>query len=226
MPSTVHADRFFRMQRFSFLRVVAAASMFPAPVIAQSASRDSAAAHFVQGLMDHHAQAIVMGDMVPSHTVRGDLRNAARRIVVSQRDEIALMRRWLEARHLTVPAVDTLAPDTTSHSMAGMDMSGMHMTTNSPRMPGMLTHDQLVELARSRGTKFDELFLRFMIAHHEGALKMVADLFAVPGATDDPQLFQLASDIDADQRAEINRMRSMQAAKVSKAKSTRTKHKH
>lgn len=212
------------MQRSSFLRLMVAASLLPAPAIAQSTSRDSAAIHFVQGMMHHHAQAIVMGEMVPSHTARKDLATAARRIVVSQTDEIALMRRWLEHRHLTVPAIDTAPPDTLAHSMEGMQMSAMHVMMHSPRMPGMLTHEQLVELARSRGTKFDGLFLRFMIGHHEGALKMVADLFAVPGATDDPELFQLASDIDADQRAEIARMRTMLAAKPQKEKPLKMKH--
>lgn len=170
----------------------------------------------MRGMMHHHAQAIVMGRLAPTHTHTRTLNSAARRIVVSQLDEIALMRRWLERRHITIPAIDTSAPDTMSRSRNGMDMPGVKMPAmdteaGGTRMPGMLTHDQLVELARARGTKFDRLFLRFMTAHHQGALKMVADIFAVRGATDDPELFQLASDIDADQRAEIARMRSMLA---------------
>jgi uncharacterized protein (DUF305 family) len=184
----------------------------------QAVPADSAAVHFVQGMMRHHAQAIVMGEMVRSHTIRADLTTASRRIVVSQTDEIALMRRWLEHRHLSVPAIDTAAPDTLSHSMNGMQAGAMHMTMDPGQMPGMLTHDQLVELARSHGTGFDDKFLRFMIGHHEGALKMVADLFAVPGATDDPELFQLASDIDADQRAEIARMQGMASKSVRASK--------
>jgi len=44
---------------------------------------------------------------------------------------------------------------------------------------------------------------------HEGALTMVAKLFGTTGATQDPEIFQLASDIDADQRAEITRMQQM-----------------
>jgi uncharacterized protein (DUF305 family) len=159
--------------------------------------------------------------MVPTHTSRADLRTAARRIVVSQTDEIALMRRWLERRHFAVPSIDTAPPDPASHSMAGMDMGGMRMSPESPAMPGMLTHDQLLRLARSRRNAFDSLFFKSMIAHHEGALKMVAELFAVPGATDDPELFQLASDIDADQRAEIARMRSMQGRRLPKPRSHR-----
>lgn len=205
------------MRRFSLFLIGSA--FFAAPLVAraQSTAGDSAAVYFMQGMMHHHAQAIVMGHLVPTHTRNKALNTAAGRIVVSQSDEIALMRRWLEHRQMTVPAIDTSTPDTLSHAMSGMDMSGMNMSgmdmkPGAIHMPGMLTHAQLVKLARARGTTFDGLFLRFMIAHHEGALKMVADLFAVPGATNDPELFQLASDIDADQRAEIARMRSMSAA--------------
>lgn len=203
----------------SFLLVGCALIAAGSPALSQSTRSDSAAVHFVQGMMHHHAQAIVMGEMVPTHTSSTDLRTAARRIVVSQTDEIALMRRWLERRHFAVPQIDTAPPDTTSHSMSGMDMSGMQMSPQSPQMPGMLTHDRLLRLARSRRKAFDSLFLQSMIAHHEGALKMVADLFAVPGAADDPELFQLAGDIDADQRAEIARMRSMQTRRLPKPRS-------
>jgi uncharacterized protein (DUF305 family) len=78
-------------------------------------------------------------------------------------------------------------------------------------MPGMLTGAQLDSLAAARGPAFDRLFLRYMIAHHEGALTMVAELFAAPGAGEEPQLFGFASDVDADQRAEIARMRALLA---------------
>jgi uncharacterized protein (DUF305 family) len=51
-----------------------------------------------------------------------------------------------------------------------------------------------------------------MIRHHEGAITMVAELLASPGAGQDPELFGLASDVDAGQRAEIARMRGLQRA--------------
>lgn len=209
------------MTRYHLIALSLCAVLGAAPAGAQQSRADTAALRFVQGMMHHHAQAIVMGRLVPTHTARADIDTAAKRIVVSQSDEIALMRRWLERRHAEVPAIDTNPPDTLAHSMDGMDMGGMRMTMQSPLMPGMLTHEQLVRLARARGPAFDSLFLMSMIAHHEGALKMVSDLFAVPGATDDPELFQLASDIDADQRAEIARMRSMQARHLPKAPSHR-----
>ena len=49
-----------------------------------------------------------------------------------------------------------------------------------------------------------------MIRHHEGALAMVAELLATPGAAQQSAIFQIANDVDADQRAEIARMRALQ----------------
>jgi uncharacterized protein (DUF305 family) len=79
-------------------------------------------------------------------------------------------------------------------------------------MPGMLTHEQLDQLDHARGTEFDRLFLTFMIQHHEGALTMVATLFDSPGAGQTPEIFGYATGVDADQRAEIERMKGMLAA--------------
>jgi uncharacterized protein (DUF305 family) len=165
---------------------------------------------FMQGMISHHAQAIVMAGLVASRTQREDMRLLAERIDVSQRDEIATMSQWL-ATHRQPAAT----PDT--HAMAGHDMPGMPgmsgMARDSmPTMPGMATPAQMDSLRAARGTAFDRLFLTYMIRHHEGALKMVADLFASRGAGQDSDVFRLASDVDVDQRAEIARMRQLLAA--------------
>jgi uncharacterized protein (DUF305 family) len=76
-------------------------------------------------------------------------------------------------------------------------------------MPGMLTQDEMARLAAAKGADFDRLFLEGMIKHHEGALTMVQELFATPGAGQDPTIFSYASDVDADQRMEIARMEDM-----------------
>ena len=76
-------------------------------------------------------------------------------------------------------------------------------------MPGMLTPDQMVELAAAAGTEFDRLFLEYMIMHHEGAVFMVEQLFASPGAGQESVIFGFASDVVADQSMEITRMRRM-----------------
>jgi uncharacterized protein (DUF305 family) len=149
---------------------------------------------FMQRMIVHHGQALTMAALVPARTEREDLRLVAERIAVSQRNEIALMRRWLE-RHGAPP------PDTSAH--------GAHAAGHDASMPGMLTADEVARLADAAGAEFDRLFLELMIRHHEGALAMVAELLATPGAAQDTEVFRLASDVDADQRAEIRRLRAL-----------------
>jgi uncharacterized protein (DUF305 family) len=48
-----------------------------------------------------------------------------------------------------------------------------------------------------------------MIRHHAGALAMVAELQAVPGAAQESSINRFVTDVDADQRAEIARMRRL-----------------
>jgi len=79
-------------------------------------------------------------------------------------------------------------------------------------MPGMLTPEQLKFLDEARGKEFDRAFMEFMILHHQGAISMVQKLFASEGATQNEYVFRFASDVDADQNAEIERMRRMLAS--------------
>jgi uncharacterized protein (DUF305 family) len=152
----------------------------------------------MQGMILHHAQALTMSAMIPTHTGNPAMQLLGQRITVSQRDEIKLMERWLRDHHAEVPSLDQHQ----HHMPAGLPML----------MPGMLTGQQLHQLDQARGAEFDRLFLQFMIQHHEGALTMVGDLFATQGAGQEPEMFRFASDVDADQRAEIKRMRAMLGA--------------
>jgi uncharacterized protein (DUF305 family) len=154
---------------------------------------------FLSGMIEHHAQAVLMAGWAATHDAGASVRSLCERIAVSQRDEIAFMQRWLRERHQTVP-----------DASAGRAMPGMAMDAPA-RMPGMLTADQLAELDGARGSEFDRLFLRFMIQHHTGALTMVQQLLSHPGAAQDGQVFQFASDVNADQTVEIDRMRRMLA---------------
>jgi uncharacterized protein (DUF305 family) len=160
----------------------------------------------MQRMIGHHAQALTMAALVPTRSRRPELRTLAARIDATQREEMALMRRWLESRGQTVPATDAHAGHGTGDHAAMPGMSGMSA------MPGMLSAEQLAQLERSAGPAFDRLFLEGMIRHHEGALTMVQEFFATPGAAQDPEIFRLASDVDADQRAEIRRMRELLTA--------------
>ncbi|MFI5281205.1 MAG: DUF305 domain-containing protein [Gemmatimonadales bacterium] len=150
---------------------------------------------FMSGMIAHHAQAVAMARWAPSHGASPTVRTLCERIINAQTDEIALMQRWLGDRRQPVPAADP----------RGMHMAGMDQPM---LMPGMLTGEQMTQLDASRGPDFDQLFLRFMIQHHRGAVSMVNDLFG-KGAGEEETVYKFASDVYADQTTEIARMQRM-----------------
>jgi uncharacterized protein (DUF305 family) len=143
---------------------------------------------FMQGMIGHHAQALEMTALVASRTPREEMRLLAARIEISQADEIEMMRSWLTARGAELP---------NPHA---------HHGEGAVLMPGMLNADEMRTLAAAKGVEFDRRFLEFMIKHHEGALIMVDELFSTGGAGQQSDIFAFASDVDADQRMEIERM--------------------
>lgn len=172
---------------------------------------------FMQGMIGHHAQAVTMAKWCPTHTTNAQLRVYCDKVARSQLDEIDLMQTWLRDRGETVPdpnaphamhMMHDMAMDSTMKMDSSMHMN-MDMSGHEMLMPGMLTAAQLAQLDSARGTEFDRLFLTDMIRHHEGALTMVAKLFDTPGAGQTPEIFGYATGVDADQRAEIERMQRM-----------------
>jgi uncharacterized protein (DUF305 family) len=155
--------------------------------------------YFMSGMIGHHAQAVLMAGWAASHDAGPAVRLLCERIVVGQRDEIALMQSWLRDRGEPVPDGDP------AHQM----MPGM---AHPKLMPGMLTVEQLTQLDRARGAEFDRLFLRFMIQHHEGAIAMVDQLLGSVGGGQEDTVYKLASDVYADQTTEIDFMSKMLAA--------------
>jgi uncharacterized protein (DUF305 family) len=163
--------------------------------------RSPADVQFMQGMILHHAQAVEMTAMIPSHTQNKDLQSLGARISSSQSDEIKLMKRWLAARG---ESVQKAMP-----KMPGMDMSHDTAHASMALMPGMLTPQQMEALQKAKGPEFDRLFLVGMIQHHNGALTMVKDLFDTAGAGQDAELFNFATDADNTQRVEIRIMETM-----------------
>lgn len=155
---------------------------------------------FIQGMIPHHAQAVLIAGWAGSHGARSEVRILCERQVVAQRDEIEFMRNWLRDRGEEVPAANA-----THHRMK---MNGVE---HDMLMPGMLTPEELAALDKARGPEWDRLFLQAMIKHHQGAIKMVDELFASYGALQDEDVYKLASDIHADQTIEIERMQKMLA---------------
>ena len=148
---------------------------------------------FLQGMIVHHEQAIIMSEMANERTNNKTILDLAKRIDVSQKDEINFMESWLKQRNEYADS---------SHSDHHMHESH-HMHMN---MAGMATPKQLNDLSNSKSTDFDRLFLQLMITHHDGALEMVEELKKYPGNAYDPILNEFVSDLVNDQGVEIERM--------------------
>jgi uncharacterized protein (DUF305 family) len=145
---------------------------------------------FLEGMIVHHQQAILMSKLANKRTNNEIIVDLANRIDVSQEDEINFMESWLQSREEIKPNM--------SHD------HHMHM-----EMAGMATPKQLNDLENSESTDFDRLFLQLMISHHDGALEMVEELKKYPGSAYDPLLSEFVSDLINDQGVEIERMNAI-----------------
>lgn len=171
----------------------------------------------MQDMIHHHAQALELAAMVPDRSHWDDIHLMAHRIQVSQDSEIALMARWLRERGAEVPETSDMSHAGNAHGEhaehGGDDeqrsQADAHSQEGYGGMPGMLSPQQLARLASLAGEEFDAVFLDFMIFHHQGAISMVADLLASPGAAQAADMFEFASHVDSDQRMEIDRMSHM-----------------
>ena len=155
-------------------------------------SYTSADVHFMQGMILHHHQALLMSRLASDRTNNENVLDLAGRIDVSQDDEIMLMQDWLKER-------SEMVPDPADH----------HSSHMSHDMVGMATAEQMTNLANSKSIDFDELFLSLMITHHDGAIKMVKELQDQPGSAYDPLLNEFVSDVANDQAVEIERMNEL-----------------
>lgn len=152
---------------------------------------------FMRMMILHHDQAITMTGWVDDRTTDRDIRLLAERMRISQEDEMDLMAGWLQDRG---------TPLRDEHGGHGDHADGM--------MPGMLTEEQLERLEAAEGEEFERLFLEYMIQHHQGALEMVADLWASDGGQEQ-EIGQFARHVEGDQAIEIGRMQTMLAERAS-----------
>ncbi|MET8042803.1 DUF305 domain-containing protein [Micromonospora sp. NPDC005215] len=139
---------------------------------------------FVRMMIPHHAQALAMAELAGDRAADPDIRALAERIRASQGPEMGMMRGWLQTRGLPAEA-------------EGHD----HGT-----MRGMQSPEAMRQLAASRGTDFDRLFVRMMTEHHEGAIEMATNLLTVGS---DLTLNEFATSVATEQTVEIDRMREV-----------------
>ncbi|MGH9468411.1 MAG: DUF305 domain-containing protein [Terriglobales bacterium] len=156
---------------------------------------------FMQGMVEHHAQALYMVDLLRTHTNNSEMHAVGDKIFISQSEEIKTMQDWLRDHHEAVPVVGAKGVVT---------LNGKVMMP----MPGMLTPAQMHTLASEHGVAFDHSFLTLMIQHHTGALSMVTQLRNTPGADQEAGVFNFATDIDVSQTAQIRRMRGLLGEKI------------
>ena len=190
-----------------FLVFIVSSSVMSAPIILPSApgsksieineqkaiaiadtSYNSHDVHFLQMMIMHHDQALVMSRLAPLRTNSKNILDLAGRIDSSQEDEMLFMKSWLQDRNES-------SHYTHNHKMV--------------KMAGMASPDEISQLKQSDGIEFDRLFLRLMINHHDGAIEMVDDLRDQSGTAYDPILNEFVADLTNDQAIEIERMNGL-----------------
>jgi uncharacterized protein (DUF305 family) len=169
---------------------------------------NSPEAGFARDMSVHHEQAVEMAFIIRDRTNDPDVRGMAYDIINTQRAQIGMFSGWLQQWDL--PQTSTAPPMawTEGHGMDAMGgMSGMQVD-NYQDMPGMATDAQMDELRAAKGVEAERLFLKLMIAHHEGGIEMAK---AVQPLTDRPEVDYLASTIVQGQESEIATMQQMLA---------------
>jgi uncharacterized protein (DUF305 family) len=132
---------------------------------------------FAEMMIPHHQQAIEMSDLALKNSTNPEVLALAQEIKDAQTPEIEQMKSW------------------GASSMAHMG----HM------MDGMLSDEELSDLAAATGSSFDKLFLEGMIKHHEGAIDMAEMVIDSKNS----EVAALAKAIIEAQRAEISKMKEL-----------------
>ncbi|WP_083887291.1 DUF305 domain-containing protein [Nocardia asiatica] len=156
---------------------------------APAATYNDADVSFLQSMYLHHAQAIQMADMVPSHSQNPQMLELASAVEAAQEPEMAQIRSLLEEFGKPVPSPAAGPMDPMGHGM-----------------PGMMSPEQMSSLQGMSGAEFDRMWLEMMIEHHTGAVRM-AQTELDTGAND--QAKQLAAAIVPAQQREIEQMKAM-----------------
>ncbi|MEY3934316.1 MAG: hypothetical protein RLZZ606_915 [Actinomycetota bacterium] len=132
---------------------------------------------FAEAMVPHHQQAIDISEFAKTNTSNPGILAMAEKIIGQQTPEIQKMAAWLEGKSFD----------------------------NSMIMDGMLSGAQVAELKDSQGAEFDQLYVQYMVQHHEGAIAMAADALGI----DDPELSEFANSIIKNQTAEIEELMAL-----------------
>jgi uncharacterized protein (DUF305 family) len=156
----------------------------------------------------HHLQGIEMANLAPDRSQDPVIRSLAFDISATQTNQVGRMQGWLALWGL---------PNTSGRSpmlwMGGMpatgSMAGMSMDVGpGALMPGMATDAEMAKLRSLSGKAWDVDFLRLMIRHHQGGLKMA--LYAAQHASES-SVRTLAESMAETQTAEVHTMAQLLA---------------
>jgi len=147
---------------------------------------------FLTHMIMHHEQALELCALVPTHSSREEFHRFARYVNDSQAAEIQQMQgllRQAAERGATIP----------EHHMHG-----------DPPMAGMLSKAQMTAITEAKGLDFEQLWLKGMMLHHQGAVDMaLAQQEAQFRSGNQPWgVDVLVDDMLAVQRAEIDKMKT------------------
>lgn len=179
-------------KRMQALGIALAAVLSAALVTGCSSDHSAAGADadvmFAQMMIPHHEQAVEMSTLAETRASDPFIIEIASEIKGAQDPEIQLMASWLEEWGFPQQSAEEAMSAHGGHSEQGM--------------MGMLTQEQLDELASLSGDAFDQKFAEYMILHHEGAIDMARDV----ESSTNPEVAALAQAIIETQQTEIDEM--------------------
>ena len=117
------------------------------PLLADSPAPEQSIANyevrFMEEMIDHHAMAVMMGELCLEKAVHQELRTMCEEIIAAQTQEIETMQSWLQE---------------------------WYGISYEPQMkPGDM--QEMEKLAATSGEEFEIMFMEMMIKHHAKAIK-------------------------------------------------------
>ncbi|MFC5177701.1 DUF305 domain-containing protein [Nocardioides taihuensis] len=184
----------------------------PDPSAARTAANgdvfNDADVQFATDMIQHHAQALVMVDLAAGRPLDPQVQQLTEQIREAQVPEGETMVDWLTAWDQEIPATmrDHSNADHDMHGADGTDDDGSGSSDTGSGMPGMMSGDELDQLARASDAEFQDLWLQMMIEHHEGAVEMARDEQADGTFA---EAVALAESIESSQQREVDRMQQL-----------------
>jgi uncharacterized protein (DUF305 family) len=167
---------------------------------ASGAAASAADVAFAQSMIPHHEQAVEMADLALADSAGASpsVVALAEQIKKAQDPEIEQMTGWLQQWGAPVTMPGTDGSDMADMDHGDHDMGGITMS-------GMVSAEDMQALREASGQDFDILWMRAMIAHHEGAVVMAEQ---VKESTDKPEVEKLADEVIRTQTKEIQTMQA------------------